>query len=66
MQFGEPDWWKIIVGILLLILLVILLWPVMPYIVKAIIWVLALPVKAVKTMIDSVKKRRENKQKSKE
>lgn len=65
-QFGEPDWWKIIVGILLLILLVIVLWPIMPYIVKAIIWVLLLPVKAVKSLINSVKKRKENKEKSKE
>ncbi len=65
-QFDEPDWWMIIIGILLIILLVIFLWPIMPHIVKAIIWVLSLPVKAVKALIDSVKKRRENKRKPKE
>ncbi len=43
----EFQWWKIIVGILMLVLLIVVLYPVLPYIAQAILWVLMLPVKAI-------------------
>ncbi len=46
----EFEWWKVILGVLMLVLLVVLLWPVMPYIVQGIIWVIMLPVKAVRAI----------------
>ena len=59
-------WGKIIVAILAVILLVVLLWPIMPYIIRAILWVILLPFKAIaalcKAISNSVKKRRRKKE----
>lgn len=44
------DWWKLLLACILLIILLILLAPVLPYIIKAIVWLITLPFKAVKKM----------------
>ena len=44
------DWWKLILAAILLIILLILLAPLLPYIIKAIIWLITLPFKAVKKL----------------
>ena len=60
------EWWQIVLAVLLIILLVIILWPIMPYIVKGLWWLICLPFKLIKLLIDSiskgVKKRKEKKQ----
>ncbi len=54
------DAWTIILAVLLLILLVALLWPVMPYIVKAVVWVVLLPFRLIKMIVDACKKPKSN------
>ncbi len=51
----ELEWWKILLGIILLIILLVLLAPIMPYIIRALIWVISLPFKFVKWIIKSAK-----------
>ena len=59
-------WWKVVVAILAVILLLVLLSPILPYIFQAIIWVIMLPFKAIaalcKAISNSVKKRRRKKE----
>jgi len=59
------NWWQILLGVLALILLVIILFPVLPYIVQAIIWIVLLPFKGIaaigRGIKNGVKRRRENK-----
>lgn len=44
--------------IIALIILIILLWPILPYIIKAVVWVISLPFKAIKAIVNAVKKRK--------
>ena len=59
-------WWKVLVAILAVILLLVLLAPILPYIFQAIIWVILLPFKAIaalfKALSNSAKKRRRKKE----
>ncbi len=59
-------WWKVLVAILAVILLLVLLAPILPYIFQAIIWVILLPFKAIaalfKAISNSAKKRRRQKE----
>ncbi len=50
------DWWKIILAVLAVILLCVLLAPILPYIVQAIIWVLLLPFKIIAAIFNGIKK----------
>lgn len=49
------EWWKIIIAILLLVLLIILLAPILPYIIKGVIWVISLPFKAIKGIANATR-----------
>ena len=57
---------KVLLALLALILLLILLAPVLPYIIRAILWIILLPFKAIaalcKAISNSVKKRRRKKE----
>lgn len=53
------DWWKILAAILMLILLIVILWPIMPYIVRAVIWIITLPFKAIRALVRAVKRNKE-------
>ena len=46
---------KTILYLLLLILLLVLLAPILPYILQAIVWVISLPIKWIKRVINSIK-----------
>lgn len=61
-QFDELEWWKILLAIVLLILLIIIFTPLLPYIIKGVIWLISLPIKAVKKIAKSIEKRKEKKQ----
>lgn len=52
------DWLKILLAVVLLILLVVLLAPILPYILKAIVWVISLPFKAISAIIKAIKNRK--------
>ncbi len=49
------DWWKVILAVILLILLLLLLIPILPYIIKGVVWFVSAPIKAVK----NIKKKKE-------
>ncbi len=60
------DWWKIALGILLLVLLIAMLWPFLPLIAHGIVWLLALPFKAIKKACSKHRERKEQKQQTNE
>lgn len=57
----KPDWLKyllsLILGIVILILVLWLLGPILPWILKGVIWVITLPFRAIKAIIKSLKKK---------
>ncbi len=57
----DIQWWKIILAILLIVLLAVILYPVLPYVVQGIIWVIMLPFKAIKAIVGLVKRKRKEK-----
>ena len=56
------DWVKILLGLVALIVLLIILWPVLPYIFRFIGWIIALPFKGISTIVNGVKKRQKKKE----
>ena len=58
----DDDWWKIVLAVLCLIILLVILMPILPYLVKAVVWVIALPFKLIgaifKGIGNAVKKRK--------
>lgn len=57
----DQNWLKWLFMALGIIVLLVILMPILPYIAKAIVWVISLPFKAVAAIVDAVKKRRKNK-----
>ena len=53
---AEFQWWKVVLAIIMLILLVIILWPIMPYVISGIWWVICLPFKGISLLVKSIKK----------
>jgi len=51
-----PQWLKVLFGVLLLIVLLVILGPILPYIVKAVVWIIMLPFKAIAAIVNAVKK----------
>ena len=43
----DTPWWKVLLGILLGILLIVLLVPLLPWIARAIVWIVSLPFRLV-------------------
>ena len=54
----ETEWWQILIAVLLGIVLLVILMPILPYIVKAVVWVIMLPFRLIEWIIDSIKKRK--------
>ena len=52
----EFDWLKALIGLVLVIVLIILLWPLLPSVIKFIGWVITLPFKIIKWVINLFKK----------
>ncbi len=57
----ENDWLKKLLMIVALIILIIVLAPVLPYILKGIVWVLMLPVKFIHWIAKIIKEKKRNK-----
>mgnify|MGYP006956057473 CR=1 FL=1 len=57
---------KTILYLLLLILLVVLCAPILPYVLQGVLWIITLPVKGVSALIKSIKRRRAEKRVRKE
>ncbi len=54
---------KLILLLLAIVLLIIILAPILPYIIKFVIWLVALPFKAVAALMNSIRKRKYDKPK---
>ena len=55
----DPEWWKIILAVLALIVLLVLLWPILPPIINALIWLISLPFKALAAIFKAIFHKRE-------
>ena len=53
------EWLKILLAVLLLIVLLVVLMPLLPYIIKGIVWIISLPFKAIKAIVNAFKKKKE-------
>lgn len=63
----DTPWWKVLLGILLGILLIVLLVPLLPWIARAIVWIVSLPFRlAAYCKAQRSNKRRKKKEKQKE
>lgn len=57
---------KMILYLLMLILLIILLAPILPYIIRLVVWIITLPFKGISAAVKSAKRRRTEKRVRKE
>ena len=53
---GCMDALSTVLMIIALLILLILLWPILPYIIKAVVWVITLPFKAIAALVNAIKK----------
>ncbi len=51
----EPDWFRIILGLLALIILLIIIMPILPKIFEIIIWIISLPFKFIGWIINKIR-----------
>lgn len=57
----ETDWWKILLGVILLVILLIILAPILPYIIRGILWLILLPFRIVGAIFKAIKNKRKDK-----
>ena len=55
-EVGLSDTGKWILAIIALVILLIVLGPILPYIIKAIVWIVMLPFKAIASLVNAIKK----------
>ena len=55
-QEDGAEWWKIVLAVLALIVLLVILMPILPYIIKAVVWIVMLPFKAIAAIVNGIKK----------
>lgn len=55
-QEDGMDWWKIVLMLLCLVVLLVALMPILPYIIKAVVWVILLPFKAIAAIFKGIGK----------
>ena len=55
-QEDGTEWWKIVLMVLALIVLLVILMPVLPYIIKAVVWVIMLPFKLIAAIVKGIGK----------
>ena len=56
----DDDLLRLILMVLGLIVLLVILMPILPYIAKAVVWVISLPFKAISALVNAIKNRRRN------
>lgn len=52
----EHEWWRTLLGFVLLFILIILFAPLLPWILKALIWIISLPFKLISAAIKNIRK----------
>ena len=60
---GELEWYQIVFALVLLVLLIVLLAPLWPYILQAILWVYDYIAKGVRAVAKLIRKRKDNRDK---
>ncbi len=55
---GELEWWQVVFALALIVLLILVLAPLWPYILKAILWVYDYIAKGVRTVVRLIKERK--------
>lgn len=61
--FNEPEWWRLILALVMLVLLLVLLAPVLPYIIQGIVWFFAVPMRYVRNFFRMLFPKRKKKPK---
>lgn len=56
-EFEANDWWKILLGLILLVVLLVILAPVLPIIFRGLFWIICLPFKAIGALFNSAGKK---------
>ena len=56
---GGADTGKKLAALIMLILAIILLAPVLPYILKAVVWIVMLPINGIAALIKAIKRKRQ-------
>lgn len=64
-EFEGYDWWKIVLAVILIVLLLIILAPVLPYILRVVVWLVCLPFKAIAALFKGVDNKRKRKTETK-
>ena len=64
-EFEGYDWWKIVLAVILIVLLLIILAPVLPYIIRGIVWLVCLPFRAIAALFKGIDNRRKRKTETK-
>ena len=59
---GELEWWQIVFALAMIVLLILLLAPLWPYILKAILWVYDYIAKGVRAVVKLIKQRKKDKE----
>ena len=57
-EFSLNNNGRIVLYLLMLVLLIVLCYPILPYIAKAIVWLLSLPAKGIAALIELIKKKK--------
>ena len=55
-QEDGMEWWKIVLMVLAIIVLLVILMPILPYIIKAVVWVIMLPFKLIAAIVKGIQK----------
>lgn len=64
-EFEGYDWWKIVLAVILIVLLLIILAPVLPYILRAVVWLVCFPFRAIAALFKGIDNRRKRKTETK-
>ena len=56
---GGADTGKKLAALIMLILAIILLAPVLPYVLKAVVWIVMLPINGIAALIKAIKRKRQ-------
>ncbi|MEG1663104.1 MAG: hypothetical protein RR338_03870, partial [Clostridia bacterium] len=62
---SDPAWWKILLGVIMLVLVLIILSPILPFIIQGLVWIICLPFKAIGALFKVIKNSKHKKKERK-
>ena len=63
---SDLEWWEIVLAIILAVILIILIWPAIPFLIKLIWWLICLPFKGLILLFKSIGKKIKHRKGNKE